>query len=178
MATLFVFSFLVFLVGNQANANVTTHLTSTTSPSQSPSFMQCGWDRLPRYLIFRVTLFDTTEEQHTIWANHLRHLRNESKNQNQVFYKWPLFRVSFGKLWFRFSSNTDYVPTLFYMLQKQINLSQFYRCMWLWALLNWIEPFSLLKFNWTKAFACRYKHFWANDHKTITYDRSKSLKVK
>ena len=44
-----------------------------------------------------------------------------------------------------------------------------------WTLVNWIEPFSLLKFNWTKAFACRYKHFWANDHKTITYDRSKSV---
>ena len=47
-----------------------------------------------------------------------------------------------------------------------------------WTLVNWIEPFSLLKFNRTKAFACRYKHFWANDHKTITYDRSKSLKEK
>ena len=36
----------------------------------------------------------------------------------------------------------------------------------------------MLKFNWTKAFFCRYKHFWANDHKTITYDRSKSVEVK
>ena len=36
----------------------------------------------------------------------------------------------------------------------------------------------MLQFNWTKAFACRYKHFWANDHKTITYDRSKSVKEK
>merc|ERR1712156_425503 len=43
MAISFVLSLLVFLLGKKATAISATNVTSTTSLSQSPSFMQCGY---------------------------------------------------------------------------------------------------------------------------------------
>ena len=132
-----------------------------------------------RYFIFRNTLFYTTKEQHTIWANHLSHLKNENKTiKIKYFTNDPSFVCPLGN----FDLDFPVIPTpllpYFTCYKNKSTYHNLADACGLWTLVNWIEPCSLLKFNWTKAFACRYKHFWANDHKTITYDRSKSGKTK